>query len=713
MSESLFSQSWYRVSGLKVRLRSHARILRHTYRNQVWFVLQDHASGKFHRLTPEACSIISLMDGKRTLQQVWESACRQLGDDMPTQDEMISLLGRLHRADVLQADLLPDIGDLHERQRTGRRKKILQQFKSPLGIRIPLLDPERFLQWSYPFVSPFLGWFGAAVWLSVVVTASMLAAVHWESLTSNVADRLLAADNLILLVLVYPLVKLLHELGHAYAVKRWGGEVHEMGVMLLVFMPVPYVEASAASAYRNKYQRVFVSAAGILSEVFIAGLAMILWVYAEPGVMRAVLFNVMLVAGVSTVLFNGNPLLRFDAYYMLGDLLEIPNLGTRGNQYIGYLAKRYLLRIKDAISPVTAPGEAGWLGGYAIISFFYRMFIMVVIIMFVATQFFVVGVVLAIWAFINTLVMPLWKVVSSFFSDSQLQAQRGRASVLALVSLSIILLIIFVLPMPLTTRVEGVSWAPEQSQIRVDANGFVETVVATPEQKVMRGEPLFITTNPEVDAQVAIAQAQLNEARARYRANVGARAEQAVIREEIKQFEEELRREEERRAALNIQSDRDGTFIVSEAHNLPGRYVTRGETLGYVIDSEQIPVRAVVSQDFIDLLRNRTLSVEVRFSSDIAQAYPAKVIQEVPAASHQLPSMVLSTQAGGEIAVDPSAKEPGSAYNKIFQFELEVASVNITRINERVYVLFRHPPEPLAKRIYRSVRRLLLSQFDT
>jgi len=482
--------------------------------------------------------------------------------------------------------------------------------------------------------------------------------------------------------------------------------------MLLVFMPVPYVEASAASAYRSKYQRIFVSAAGIFAEVFLAALAMILWSYSEPGVMRSVLFNVMLIAGISTVLFNGNPLLRFDAYYVLGDLLEIPNLGGRGNQYVAYLAKRYLLRMKEAISPVTAPGEAGWLGSYAITSFFYRMFIMVVIILFVATQFFVVGVVLAMWAFINTLIMPLWKIVSSFFTDHQLQAQRGRASVLALVSLSLILLLIFVLPMPLTTRVEGVSWAPEQSQIRIAANGFVTTVVATPLQTVSVGEPLVVTTNPAVEAQVKIAQAELNEARARYQASVGERAERAVIREEIKQLKNELQREQERQAALTIHSHSDGVFIVNDAHNLPGRYMVRGDTLGYVINHQQMLVRAVVSQDFIDLLRNRAASVEVRFASDIAHSYAAEVIQEVPAASHQLPSMVLSTQAGGIIAVDPSAEDQASAYRKIFQFELAVSDANITRINERVFVLFRHPPEPLAKRLYRAVRRVLLSQFD-
>ena len=195
-----------------------------------------------------------------------------------------------------------------------------------------------------------------------------------------------------LLWITFPFVKALHELGHGFAVKRWGGEVHEMGIMFLVFMPVPYVDASAASAFQSKYQRMVVGSAGMLVEVFIAALAMFVWLNVEPGMIRAVAFNVMLIAGVSTVLFNGNPLLRFDGYYVLMDWLEIPNLGSRANQYIGYLIQRYPFGIRNAQSPVSARGERGWFVFYSIASFCYRMFIFATIIWFVAGEFFVVGV---------------------------------------------------------------------------------------------------------------------------------------------------------------------------------------------------------------------------------------------------------------------------------------------------------------------------------
>ena len=106
-------------------------------------------------------------------------------------------------------------------------------------------------------------------------------------------------------------MKALHELGHSYAVKRWGGEVHEIGIMFLVFMPVPYVDASESAGFQSKWQRAFVGAAGILVEIFLASLALFIWLNAEEGLVRAFAFNVMLIGGVSTLFFNGNPLLRF------------------------------------------------------------------------------------------------------------------------------------------------------------------------------------------------------------------------------------------------------------------------------------------------------------------------------------------------------------------------------------------------------------------
>src|SRR5690606_28200318 len=167
-----------------------------------------------------------------------------------------------------------------------------------LAVRIPLVDPDRALERWLPWYRAWFGWVGFALWATVVALGVFAAAEHWEELTADVASQVLAPQNLLILWLTFPLVKLLHELGHACAVKAWGGEVHEMGIMLLVLMPIPYVDASSANAFPEKRRRVVVGAAGMAVELFVAALALALWLETQPGLMRAALFNVMLIAGV-------------------------------------------------------------------------------------------------------------------------------------------------------------------------------------------------------------------------------------------------------------------------------------------------------------------------------------------------------------------------------------------------------------------------------
>jgi putative peptide zinc metalloprotease protein len=202
-----------------------------------------------------------------------------------------------------------------------------------------------------PVVKPFFGWIGALIWLAAIIPAVILFATHWTDLTQGVLDRVLVPNNLFALWILFPVIKVFHEFGHAFATKSYGGEVHDMGIMMLVIAPVPYVDASSASAFHEKWRRVIVGAAGMLVELFIASLALFLWVNAEPGIVRSMAYNTIFIASVSTVLFNGNPLLRYDGYYILADLLEIPNLRSRSASYLLYLCERYLFGSKNAFDP--------------------------------------------------------------------------------------------------------------------------------------------------------------------------------------------------------------------------------------------------------------------------------------------------------------------------------------------------------------------------
>jgi len=714
VSDSLFSPSWYRVAALKPRIRAHARILRQAFRGKVWFVLQDKAAERSHRFTPAAHHFIGLMDGQRTVQQIWDATSAHLGDGAPTQEEAIRLLGQLHAADALLCDVPPDSMEVFRRFERHERMLWKRRLWTPLALRFPLFDPDRFLVRTLPLVQPLFGWFGILLWLLVVGAGAVLAVSHWTDLTENITERVLDPGNLLLLWLVYPVVKTLHELGHAYATRKWGGEVHEIGIMLLVFSPVPYVDASSAWGFADKRKRMLVGAAGIAVELFLGALALFVWLAVEPGVVRSVAYNVMLISGVSTLLFNGNPLLRFDGYFVLADGIEMPNLGARSNQYLGYLFQRYVLGVRDAERQIASTGEKVWLVSYGITSFIYRIFISFVIITFIAGRFFVIGVLLAIWALATQLLMPLGKALSFLFSNPGLRRQRGRALSTSFLLLVAVLGLFFFVPAPSWTRTEGVIWVPEEAQVRSGTEGFIVSLMAPVDSYVRSGQALIQAEEPFLATRVAVFTAQVAELVAKYNALITSdRVQAAIVREELVAARANLARARERERELIFRSGASGRFIVPNAADLPGRFINKGQLVAYVVQPGELTVRVALVQDDIAMVRQATRDVEVMLAGWGERPVPARIRREVPGAAAQLPTAALGSAGGGPIAVDPRDKQGVSTLKQVFQLELVLpGEVRSEYLGSRVYVRFNHGFEPAGLQMYRALRRLLLRQFN-
>ncbi|NYS26011.1 peptidase M50 [Rhodobacteraceae bacterium 2376] len=711
--KSQFSPSWYRVADLTPRLRAHVEIHRRQFRGDIWYVLEDAASNRFHRFSPAAYTVIAQMDGKRPMREIWKAAARKLGHDLPTQDEVIQLLSQLHQADALDSGAPPDITELAERARSQRRRELMQRVQNPMAIRIPLLDPDRFLDATFPLVRPLISWLGLVLWLGLVGWALVATAQHWPLLTENLTDRVLSAQNIALILLSYPVIKGIHELGHGYAVKRWGGEVHEMGIMFLVFMPVPYVEASAAAAFRSKWQRAFVAGAGIMVEVTLAAIALAVWLNVEPGLVRTIAFNTMLIAGVSTVLFNGNPLLRFDGYYVLADLLEVPNLGNRSNKHLLHLIQRYGFGLRASRSPATARGERFWFVLYGLAALAYRLFIMTVIVVFVATHFFVVGVLLAIWSATLMLVWPVLKGAWFVLTSPRLDRVRGRAMGVTLGALGAIGAALALIPLPHATLAQGVLWIPDHAVVHAQGTGTVVEIIAPPNSQVAPGDPLLRLEDPLIRAEIGVVDARIAELRLTLAAvEIADRVEAARMRERLGQAERGRARLAERQEGLALRSTAQGVFVLPDADDLPGRFIRQGQPLGYVVEGGTPVIRTLVSDRDIDLVRHRTRDVQVRFADRLDDILPAQLRAQTPAATRHLVSPVLSDQGGGPFALDPAGESPLQALQTVFQIDVALDQpLDRTLIGGRAHVRFDLGAEPLGYRLWRSTRQIFLRTF--
>ncbi|WP_338847207.1 HlyD family efflux transporter periplasmic adaptor subunit [Massilia sp. W12] len=713
MGQSVFSQSWHLVAPLKPRLLSHARIFPHHYRAQRWYVLQDVAGGRFHRLSPAAWEFINRMDGRQTVQRIWDEACAAGGEHVPGQEEIVQLLMQLYTNDLLECDVNPDAAEMFARYKKKRQQKWLQWLMNPLSVKIPLLDPDRFLHHLAAATPWLFRRSGLILWLAVVLPALLLAGEHWGELTNNLSDQALSASNLLLLTLLYPLIKACHEIGHGLALKTYGGAVHEMGLMFLVFAPSPYVEASGASALRSKYQRAVVGAAGMMVELFIAAIALYIWLNVESGMVRALCWNTMFIAGVSTLVVNGNPLMRYDAYYILCDLLEIPNMAQRGQRFLTLWFDRIVCGARELEESDESKSERRWLVGYTITSWLYRFWITVTIILFIAGEFFIFGVILALMSAFGLVVKPAWQGINHVLNSPALQRQRSRAKKITFGGIALILLFVCFVPLPLRSQSEGVIWLPDEAMVRAGDNGNFVRWLSKPGAIVQAGQPLLQMEDPLLAAELAVAEAKVAQAQARYDVEHYRNPAQAGILLQQLQFEQQsLQRARERHARLQVRAGAHGVLTSPNDVDMPGQYFKKGQVLAYILKPERLIVRTAVLQDNIDLVRTRLKSASIRISDNPGAVWDSKILRQTPQAQEELPTAALGLNGGGQLAVDPQDPNGMKLLERVFFLDLEIPQqAGVRTFGARVHVRFEHQAEPLALQGWRRLRQLFLSRL--
>lgn len=715
MSESFHSQLWYRFAELKPALKPNLEISLHRYRGRPWFVIRNPLDGKVHRFTAEAYAIIGAMTGRAGLDAIWKASLDRLGRAAPTQDDVIQLMIQLYQSDLLLVDSVPLTEELVERSDKQRRKKRGRYWRNPMAVPLPLFDPDRILDALAPLVRGPMGMVWLILWLGLVGAALVVLPGEWRALSDISIREILALQNVAIMAMVYPVVKLIHEFAHGLALKRYGGEAHEIGVMFLVFYPVPYIDASASASIPNKYARALVGGAGILAEIGIAAAALFIWRAAEPGLLRDAAFNAMLIAGFSTVVVNGNPLLKFDGYYVLSDLIEIPNLGTRANGWWGAVLRRRLL---NAPSPSTRPATAfeQWTFAlYAPAAFVYRLVVMLGIALFVAGSYLTIGIALAVWSFLQGFVLPIGKVIKPFLTDARLIAKRRRAAVMVTAFVGGMAAFLTFVPVPLTATAEGVVWLPDEARLRSKTPGRLVELLADSDRRVEPGDPVMRLEEIGLDAEIAAQRARVREAQIVAQAeSVRDQSAYRIAQEQLAEQRAGLAFLEERAEGLLVRAGSGGKLHIPGASDMPGRYFAEGELLGYILPAGTDTIRVAAPQPVAELLDGRLDGVSVRLADETARIYEAAVVRRIPSVRAALPSAALTPMGGGSIDVDPSQEDRLLALDPHIQIDLRMEDhIDRDRFGTRAHVKLHFGSEPLAYRIWRSVRRTFLKVFGS
>ena len=724
----LSSPDWHRVAHLKPRLIAPASCTRQWVRGQRWHVLLNPITGQSCRLNPMAYNIAARLDGHATLHTLWSHLDGGAGDqtDAPTQDDIVAVLHQLQGQQLIEFDEAPDFGTLqqvgaqHSPQAsvTDREPALLSRL---LVWRLPLGNPSAWLDRCAPLARFVFSKPGLLVWALLMVLLLFGMALHSAALMAHASAWMHTPRHLTLALVLYPAIKGLHEAAHALAVRRWGGSVREAGVTLLMLMPVPYVDASEAAAFRHAWQRMLVSAAGIMAELAMASLGLWTWQNTTDGLWHDAGFVVWFTACLSTLLFNANPLQRLDGYHVMTDALHLPNLAPRSQQWwqgalAHWLSAAPSATNNDRWAPLTeAPGERPWLIAYAPLALLYQWALWLGIVLWLgglSTRLGWAVATLAIWFSVirptTALCQLTWQAALHTPSVQRSIAWR-RASLL--LGLPVIALI---LPWPASTRVSGVVWAPEQALIRTEIEGFIETLHRHDNTLVKAGDLLVTLRNPRLLAQRERLNAQLMQAEQDqfstldYNPGRAGRGQDEVLR-----LQAQIQHVENQIAALQITARRDGRLALPDESDLPGRYLHRGDLLGHVLTGDAITVRVAVRESDAVHLRHGLHPTSVQLSSLGMPTHPGHVLRDAQGAVRQLPSAALSEQLGGAIATDPKDTHNLRTVWPVVLMDVQLNdTTQVGRLGERAWVRFDQGWAPWLVQGWRWAARQVDTHFN-
>ena len=715
---SIHSARWHRVAHLKPRLTPHLRIRRQRVRGDRWVVLDDQISGRSVRLNAAAWSMVGRFDGQRSVQAVWDAALLR-DDDVATQDEVLDLLAQLREAGLLQVDRSADfdlmLPHLDKIARPSGRKSLI-------AWRIPLANPSRLLERFDGLGRWLFSRSALVVWLLAMAMLLVLSVQHAPTLWAH-AGQWLATPRFALLALgLYVPIKLLHEIAHGLAVRRWGGQVREAGVTLMMLMPVPYVDASAATGFERRRHRIVVSAAGIMTELTFAAIALPAWLWLGEGWLRDVAFVTLIVAGASTLLFNGNPLQRLDGYYIFTDAMQLPNLGPRSRAWWQQTLRCQLLRLPGAEAMPMARGEAGWLAVYAPLAWLYGLSIGTVATLWLGQISLALGMVCGALLGWQMLLRPLYQHVLQLRSAALAQALTAhrwrRLSLAGGAAVAAVLLV----PLPQRTLVQGIVWPAEQAQLRAAEQGVVASMALQDGQMVHTGDLVLQLHNADLQAELARQTARVGALEASLFNALPAQGETGTdgragdARAELTLAQAALDRLIVRQQGLDVRAQADGRLVLPRASDLQGQFVAKGSLVGQVLTGAPPIVRVALPEaDATDLQQWRR-EVSVRLAASNQAAHPAILLRDSGGAVMQLPSAALSERHGGKIVTDPADKNDLKPIQPIVLLDVRLTAAldasNQQRIGERAAVRFDAGYSPLSWQVARALRRQLLHRFN-
>jgi putative peptide zinc metalloprotease protein len=572
LNDSLVSSAARRLS---IRKRADLVARKQHYLGRSYWVVKEPIGLQYFRFQEEEYAILNMLDGDISLDEIKERFEEDFPPQKITLDELQQFLGMLHRSGLVVANVPGQGKQLNKRRGERRRKELLQAASNILCIRFKGFDPERFLNWIYPYVS----WFFTvpAVILTVLfgLSALTLVMVEFDKFHSKLPEfqQFFSVHNAFWLMVVLAVTKVFHEFGHGLSCKHFGGECHEMGVMFLVLTPCLYCNVSDSWLLPNKWARASIGAAGMYVELVLAAFATYIWWFTYPGLLNNLCLNMVFISSVSTVIFNANPLLRYDGYYILSDLVEIPNLRQKATSILGRKMGEWFLGMEMQEDPFLPQSRQGFFALYTIAAAIYRWVVAFSICWFLyklfeSHQVKVIGQIIVLASLYGLFCQPLYQLGKFFYVPGRLDKVKKSHFYPSLAGLIIIIGALCFVPLPHSVLAPLELQARDAESISIFGGGTLVSIDVKPGQTVKKGQQLALLQNRDLELKIVelsgkakLYRRQLENLRMEPFSDRRAASEISAIEEALKSTEDMLRNRENEQKRLRLVAPIDGVVL--------------------------------------------------------------------------------------------------------------------------------------------------------
>ena len=671
-------------------LRKDLVITQQRYEGRTYYVVKDPISLQYFRMTDEDYFLATLFDGRRTfghVRQAYQQCFPHVRLEYTPEEVNERVLRFANDLAMLQFLSVQGV------RLKARYDAVKKQKKKKGGLyalankvfffRFSLYDPDRvFGKMARPF---WWIWTKPAMWISIgiIALAVVVFLQHAEGLDQALAN-IFHWENLALMWVTTILIKSVHELGHGLTCKHFGGEVHEVGFMSLVFTPYFFVNVTDSWVMPNRKHRMLVSAAGIYVELIFAAFAVFLWAIVQPGWFKDFLFNIILIASVSTILFNANPLMRFDGYYILTDLIEVPNLQGKSRALIQHQINKLLFgssHSEGALSRLPLPKKRFWLFySYAILSWLYGYWVIYNLIIFMKPHLEPLGLEgLSDWfawlAGIGWVGVPLLHFVQQLKltrEDLKPGGRWRRAGLVFGLPLAAFLAFCFV-PVELKIKRVCAIELAEPEQVRPEVPGFIAAVFVKEGDRVTTGQLLARLENREVRQKLVLSGQRLRSSEAQLQRALGLDkpAELQQLENLRQRYTADFGGAQRDVAMLEVRAAHDGLILTRDLQLKVGHLLKSGELFCELTPLDPIRIKIPLNEKQV---RYIAPGQRVEFQ---ANAYPGHTFQGSIVAAPLVPitrnmPAAFSAKRSGDVSTFIDREGHEMPVERIFAAQIDV-----------------------------------------